>query len=97
VARLRAGVGRFRILAVVETPIAGELVARRRLRKRARYITVANVAMLGDVADRHRIGDSLKAEYLDQPVEQCGGVVVSNGLDNAAVTQAFTQILHVGG
>jgi hypothetical protein len=51
--------------------------------------------MLGDVADGDRVRNSLKTKDLDQPVEQCGCVMVPNCTGDASLVQASPQISNI--
>jgi hypothetical protein len=54
-----------------------------------------NIAVLSNITRGYGVRNSLKAEDLDQPIKQCGGVVVLNSVDNAAITQPFAQIINI--
>ena len=95
VAGLRAGAGALVVSAVVEPPVTAELRARWVLRQRFGNVRPADGAVLGYVPRRDRIGDSLKAQDLDQPIEQGTGVMVSDGANDAMPLQIGANVVQI--
>src|SRR5437667_12280285 len=51
--------------------------------------------MLAHVPGGDRIGDALKAQDLDQPIEDCRRVMTLDGLGHASVAQVSPKIIEI--
>ena len=84
--------GALVVPAILEPPVPTELRTRRPCRQRVSDLRPTHLPMLGGVPGGDRIGDLLKAQDLDQPVEQRRRVMVPNGADEAIGVQIFAKI-----
>ena len=96
VVRLGAGAAGLLVAAVMKMPIGLQLRAGRPLGQILQTVAPGRSAMVCHVIGGDLVRDALKAEIVDQPVEQRRGVVPVDGGAQILIVKFFDQVERAG-